>query len=84
MTEPRGAVHFVLQPDANSSGTKQPYCGADDATEESLPEPTDAELRVIELEAENKRLKDDLNHLKAALASAAGLLLPYARRLNGQ
>ena len=62
---------------------KQPYCGADDPTEEPLPEPTEAELRMAELEAENQRLRDDLRHLQSALASAVGLLLPYARRLNG-
>ena len=29
---------------------KLPYCGADAATEEPLPEPTEAELRMAELE----------------------------------
>ena len=53
------------------------------ATEEPLPEPSEAELRLAELEAENQRLRDDLRHLQSALASAVGLLLPYARRLNG-
>ena len=62
---------------------KLPYCGADAATEEPLPEPTEAELRMAELEAENQRLRDDLRHLQSALASAVGLLLPYQRRLNG-
>ena len=36
------------------------------------------------LEAENERLRDDLRHLRSALASAAGLLLPYARTGNGR
>ena len=62
---------------------KLPYCGADAATEELLPEPSEAELRVTELEAENQRLRDDLRHLQSALAAAAGLLMPYHRRLNG-
>ena len=62
---------------------KIPYCGAAAATEEPLPEPTEAELRMAELEQENGRLRDDLRHLQSALASAVGLLLPYHRRLNG-
>ena len=33
---------------------KLPYCGADAATEEPLPEPTEDELRMAELEAENQ------------------------------
>jgi hypothetical protein len=63
---------------------KIPYCGADAATEEPLPEPTEAELRMAELEQENRRLRDDLRRLQSALASAVGLLLPYHRRLNGK
>jgi hypothetical protein len=62
---------------------KIPYCGADTATEELLPEPSDDAMRLAELEAENQRLRDDLRHLQSALASAVGLLLPYHRRLNG-
>ena len=55
---------------------KLPYCGADAATEELLPEPSQDALRLAELEAENQRLRDDLRHLQSALASAVGLLLP--------
>ena len=33
---------------------KLPYCGADAATEEPLPEPTEAELRLAELEPRTK------------------------------
>ena len=47
---------------------KIPYCGTDAATEELLPEPSEAELRVTELEAENQRLRDDLRHLQSAMA----------------
>ena len=43
---------------------KIPYCGADAATEEPLPEPTEAELRMAELEQENRRMRDDLRHLQ--------------------
>jgi hypothetical protein len=68
---------------ASQASNKIPYCGADAATEEPLPEPSEAELRVIALETENQRLRDDLRHLQSALASAVGLLLPYHRRLNG-
>ena len=63
---------------------KLPYCGADAATEELVPEPSQDAMRLAELEAENQRLRDDLRHLQSALASAAGLLMPYHRRLNGQ
>ena len=62
---------------------KIPYCGADAATEELLPQPTEAELKMAGLEQENRQLRDDLRRLQPALASAVGLLLPYARRLNG-
>ena len=62
---------------------KLPYCGADAATEELLTEPSQDALRLAELEAENQRLRDDIRHLQSALASAAGLLMPYHRRLNG-
>ena len=68
---------------ASQASNKIPFVGADDPTEVPLPEPTEAELRMAELEAENQRLRDDLRHLQSALASAVGLLLPYARRLNG-
>ena len=44
-----------------------PYCGADAATEEPLPEPSEVELRMAELEQENKQLRDDLRHLQSAL-----------------
>ena len=63
---------------------KLPYCGADAATEQLLPEPDPKAERLAELEAENQRLRDDLRHLQSALASAAGLLLPYARTGNGR
>ena len=66
-----------------AQAAKFPYCGTDAATEELLPEPSEAELRVTELEAENQRLRDDLRHLQSAMASAVGLLMPYHRRLNG-
>ena len=62
---------------------KLPYCGAEAATEEPLPEPSEAELRLAELEQENRQLRDDLRHLQSALASAVGLLLPYSRKANG-
>ena len=63
---------------------KLPYCGADAANEEVLPEPSQDALRLAELEQENRQLRDDLRHLRSALASAAGLLLPYARTGNGR
>ena len=59
------------------------FAGADDPAEELLPEPSRDAVRLAELEQENRRLRDDLRHLQSALASAAGLLLPYHRRLNG-
>ena len=34
---------------------KLPYCGADAATEELLPEPSEDALRMAELEHENKQ-----------------------------
>jgi hypothetical protein len=67
----------------SAQAPKIPYCGADAATEELPPEPSQDALRLAELEAENQRLRDDLRHLQSALASAVGLLLPYHRRLNG-
>ena len=69
---------------ASQASNKIPYCGADAATEEPLPDPTEAELRMADLEQENRQLRDDLRHLELALASAAALLTPYARRLNGR
>ena len=62
---------------------KIPFCGQDSEAEVLLPEPDENAVRLAELEAENQRLRDDLRHLQSALASAVGLLLPYARRLNG-
>ena len=62
---------------------KLPYCGADAANEEPLPEPSQDAMRLAELEHENKQLRDDLRHLQSAMASAVGLLMPYHRRLNG-
>ena len=41
---------------------KLPYCGADAATEELLPEPSQDAMRLAELEQENRRLRDDLRH----------------------
>ena len=67
----------IVQP-----SNKIPFVGADDPTEQ-LPEPDPNVLRLAELEQENKQLRDDLRHVQSALASAVGLLLPYARRLNG-
>ena len=61
---------------------KLPYCGADAATEELLPEPSQDAMRLAELEQENRRLRDDLRHPQSALASAVGLLMPYHRRFN--
>jgi hypothetical protein len=69
---------------ASQASNKIPYCGADAATEEPLPDPTEAELRMADLEQEIRQLRDDLRHLRSALASAAGLLLPYARTGNGR
>ena len=69
---------------AAQASNKIPFAGADDPAEELLPEPTEAELRMAELEQENRQLRDDLRNLQSALASAVGLLLPYHRRLNGQ
>ena len=69
---------------ATQASDKLPFAGKDDPAEELLPEPTEAELRMAELEQENRQLRDDLRHLQSALASAVGLLMPYHRRLNGQ
>ena len=66
------------------ASNKIPYVGADDPAEEAVPEPTEAELRMAKLEQENRQLREDLRHLQSALASAAALLTPYARRLNGR
>ena len=62
--------------------TKFAYAGADDPSE-ALPEPDPNVVRLAELEQENRQLRDDLRHLRSALASAVGLLMPYHRRLNG-
>ena len=63
---------------------KLPYCGADAATEELLPEPSqDAYAPGRARSRRNRRLRDDLRHLQSALASAVGLLMPYHRRFNG-
>ena len=62
---------------------KIPFAGAEDPAEVLPPQPSEAELRATELEAENQRLRDDLRHLQSAMASAVGLLMPYHRRLNG-
>ena len=79
-------MQFILtcNPMPIAQPPKFPYCGADAATEELLPEPSQDALRLAELEQENRRLRDDLRHLRSALASAAGLLLPYARTGNGR
>ena len=42
---------------ATQATNKIPYCGADAATEELLPEPSQDALRLAELEQENRRLR---------------------------
>ena len=44
---------------ATQASDKLPFAGKDDPAEELLPEPTEAELRVAELEQENRQLRDD-------------------------
>ena len=56
---------------------KLPYCGADAATEELLPEPSPGCDAPGRARAGKQRLRDDLRHLQSALASAVGLLMPY-------
>ena len=63
---------------------KLPYCGADAATEELLPEPSQDAMRLAELEQENRDLRHQLKCLQSAVVSAAGLLQPYVTRLNGR
>ena len=60
---------------------KLAYCGRESMLE--IPEPPKDSQRVVELEAENAELRRQVKCLQSALASAAGLLMPYARRLNG-
>ena len=64
---------------------KLPYCGADAATEELVPEPSQDAMRLAELEAENQRLRDDLRHLQSVLSSpcrAAAAVSSSAQRLR--
>jgi hypothetical protein len=42
---------------ATQASDKLPFAGKDDPAEELLPEPTEAELRVAELEQENRQLR---------------------------
>ena len=63
---------------------KLPYCGADAATEELLPEPSQDALTPRRARAG----KSDSYAMICATCSqpwpsAVGLLLPYHRRLNG-
>ena len=68
----------------SAQAQKIPFCGADSATEDLLPEPSDAELRVIELETELATLRQEVTHLRCALRAAATVLAPYNNRLNGR
>ena len=61
-----------------------PYIGADSATECLLPDPSEAELKVIELETELTTLRQEVTHLRCALRAAATVLAPYSNRLNGR
>ena len=59
---------------------KLPYCGADAANEEPLPEPSETELGAIELEAELTSLRHEVKHLRCALKAAATVLAPLSRQ----
>ena len=62
---------------------KQAYVGREAMLEIPQPEPSKEAQRVKELEAENRDLRHQVKCLQSALASAAGLLMPYARKVNG-
>lgn len=60
-----------------------PYVGFDSLGEELLPNASETELRVIELETEVTTLRQEITHLRCAMKAAATVLAPYSNRLNG-
>ena len=84
MVKISGAMSAFGEPNADSPAAKLPYCGADAANEEPLPEPSETELRAIELEAELTSLRHEVKHLRCALKAAATVLAPYHAKLNGR
>jgi hypothetical protein len=60
------------------------YVGQAALHEELWPEPSADALARQLLEAENRELRDELTHLRSALATAGRVLEPYCRRLNGR
>jgi hypothetical protein len=50
------------------------------ATEELLPEPTQAEIELQRLTDENAQLRLQIKHLQGALKIAANVLQPYFTR----
>ena len=80
----RDEVHFVGSPmPTTQASDKLPFAARMILPRSCCLSLAEAALRLAELEQENRQLRDDLRHLQSALASAVGLLLPYASRLNG-
>ncbi len=77
------ANEFIYQTPKHPPSPKVAYCGRDSLYEVPPPEPSKKAVRLAELEAENQDLHPQVKCLQSALASAAGLLMPYARRVNG-
>jgi hypothetical protein len=62
---------------------KIPYIGYQALYEAVLPEPSEDALARQRLELENQHLRDEVKHLRSALATAGRVLEPYFSRLNG-
>jgi hypothetical protein len=77
------ADEFIYQVPKQPPSPKLAYCGRDSVYEIPPPEPSKEAVRLAEVEAENQDLRHQVKCLQSALASAAGLLMPYARRING-
>jgi len=77
------AISYTTAPRYQPS-PKQAYCGRQSMLEIPPPEPSKEAVRLTELEAENHELRHQVRCLQSALASAAGLLLPYSRKISGR
>jgi hypothetical protein len=66
------------------ASSKITYTGYEALHEELWPDPTESEIERERLEAENRHLRDEVKHLRSALATAGRVLEPYISRLNGR